>query len=513
MNALSSTGSFFLLDDPNAQRRQTNGSGAGALINVRMMSVRDVAPQGAIREISLQLWDTKNSRKLWGSGSASAGCQNLAMRQCHYFTGSRTPSLTAAIVIPSSTEDRLHSAIAMAGLFGTRLRNPLKLEREHVLTEQQVSKAKEAFDKFIGSVQSNPERREGAYPYYLLHKPGESVYGTVLFFHGFSAKPDQMWRLAQYLFDNGFNVYQPALANHYLTNPDKNWPQVDLKPQWKGPIREKWLQDPVLKGAIDSLGGLTEVTQEQLDFVLNRVMALSPDMDDIVDAINDGDYTAAFKKYFDSTHLKYVEDAEARLKECESLPGPAFSIGLSVGGAAALALGAHQPDKIAKVVAYAPLLRQVGEVARQASLIAGPLDVKRYGWDPNLQFTVGCYAASDVFGSHVLKEADKIASIPTFLMLTENDDSADIPTNKAFNEHLNALSGRSGTPHLQGMYTADMRVPHPMVDPVEVSQNMTNRYWASLYQETFRFLTQGVVNQAQLKSQSQDSSLPAVPPV
>lgn len=49
-----------------------------------------------------------------------------------------------------------------------------------------------------------------------------------------------------------------------------SYAQVDLKPQWKGPIREKWLQDPVLKGAIDSLGGLTEVTQEQVCRILDR---------------------------------------------------------------------------------------------------------------------------------------------------------------------------------------------------------------------------------------------------
>lgn len=81
-------------------------------------------------------------------------------------------------------------------------------------------------DKFVQSIPGNPEKRQGAAPYYLLHKEGESVYGTVLMFHGFSASTSQMCLLAQYLYENGFNVYQPGLCGHYFLNPDKHWPQV-----------------------------------------------------------------------------------------------------------------------------------------------------------------------------------------------------------------------------------------------------------------------------------------------
>ncbi|KAL3699589.1 hypothetical protein R1sor_017611 [Riccia sorocarpa] len=467
-------------------------------------------PQVAMGDISEFCALIKSSGKSLAAASRCGGLKNsLYSREDTSLLWPLSSSTASGPANRSSVSIRS----TMAGSFDVLERKNLKLSREYTLTDSQVSTAKSAFDAFIRSVATNPERREGAYPYYLLHKPGEKVYGTVLFFHGFSNRPDQMWRLAQYLFDNGFNVYQPSIHNHYLLNPDKNWAQVDLKPQWKGPIRQKFLNDPVLKAAIDGIGSINNVTDQQTAYILQRVHALSPDMDDIVEAINDGDYSDKFKKYYDSSHLAYVEDAEARLKECESLPGPAFTIGLSVGGSVALGLAAHRPDKIAKVVAYAPLLKQIGEARRQATLIAGPLDVKESGWDPKLQFTVGCYAATDVFGNHVLKEAGKIAPVPTFLMLTENDDSADIDTNKNFTSQLKQLSGNSGTPHLQSMYTADMRVPHPMVDPIEVSQGMTNRYWVTLYQETFRFLTEGTVNDGQLKRTTPDPSLPKVPPV
>jgi len=52
-----------------------------------------------------------------------------------------------------------------------------------------------------------------------------------------------------------------------------------------------------------------------------------------------------------------------------------------------------------------------------------------------------------------------------------------------------------------------------MVDPTEVSQNMSNRFWQSLYQETFRFLSAKRVNTSNLGSLEQDPDLPIVPPV
>ncbi|KAJ7555636.1 hypothetical protein O6H91_05G047700 [Diphasiastrum complanatum] len=329
--------------------------------------------------------------------------------------------------------------------------------------------SKTSLDNFLHSVQVHPERREGAYPYYLLHNAGDNVYGTVLIFHGLTSKPDQCWRLAQYLFDTGFNVYQPCIAAHYLINPDKNWPQVDLKPQWKQPIREKFLADPVLSQALNAVDTVNNVTQEQLNFVMQRVNELSPDMADIISAINVGDYSEKFQRFYESSHLRYLQESESRLEEVQSLPGPIFTIGLSVGGAVALGLAAAHPDKISKVVAYAPLLRELNEVKRQFSLKAGPLDVKETGWDPRLQFTLGCFAATDVFKNHVNHDGniDTLAHIPTFVALTENDDSADIPTNQQFNARLIARAGRSGTPHLESMYTSSEHVPHPIYDPIE----------------------------------------------
>jgi hypothetical protein len=50
-----------------------------------------------------------------------------------------------------------------------------------------------------------------------------------------------------------------------------------------------------------------------------------------------------------------------------------------------------------------------------------------------------------------------------------------------------------------------------MIEPTEVSQNMSNRYWKSLYQETLRFLTDGDVDYNNLTNVEENADLPSVP--
>ncbi|SRR5579883_1488930 len=378
----------------------------------------------------------------------------------------------------------------------------------------QIDQAKQAIAQYINSIDSNPDHREGAYPYYLFHDPGQPIMGTVLMFHGFSAKPHQMWRLADYLFRNGFNVYQASIAGHPLIHPAKNWPQIDLKPEIANPLKEKASQDPVLQTFIANLSNNPEGAQlnpVQQAAVVARLVSIEPRLLDIVQAIetpNDPD----FDTYFISSHLDYLTNGKARLAEIDSIPGPVYTVGLSVGGAVALSLAAANPDRVQKAVTYAPLLRVYGEQRRQYVNLTGPLDIKEMGWDPNLLFPVGCFTAADRFGSSVVMSPPSIESlkkVPIFMVLTENEDAADIKTNQAFYEETGAE--QDGNRYY--LYRAMDLVPHPMVDPTEVSQNMSNRFWKSLYQETYRFLTTGDVSIPNMGSLDEDPKLPAVPPV
>lgn len=382
-------------------------------------------------------------------------------------------------------------------------------------TAAQLDQTKQAIAAYISRIDQNPDRRAGAYPYYLFHEPGQPIYGTVMMFHGFSAKPHQMWRLADYLFRNGFNVYQPAIAGHVYLNPAKNWAQVDLKPEIAEPLKAKVKHDPVLATYLNNVttnsDGFTRPNGLQRVALIARLLAIEPRLLDIVKAIETPD-DPDFDRYYISTHMNYLIDAEARLAELDAMPGAIFTVGLSVGGAVALGLAAAHPERIKQVVAYAPLLRIYKEERRRYINLSGPLDITESGWDPNLRFPVGCLTAADRFGSSYVLSRDAVRSLqdtPTFLTLTENEDAADIVTNTTF---FDKIGGKDNGNALY-VYPAKDLVPHPMVDPTEVSQGMSNRFWQSLYQETYRFFTTGTVDLTNMSNLGQNSDVPTVPPV
>jgi len=324
-----------------------------------------------------------------------------------------------------------------------------------------------------------------------------------------------MWRLADYLFSNGFNFYQPSIAGHFLIPPDKYWPRVELQPEIANPLRQKVQQDPVLQNFFTNMAtadanSFNSPNPSQQAALVARLLVLEPRLMDIIQAIEKQD-DPDFNKYFISSHMNYLSDAHSRIAELEAMPGPIYTLGLSVGGAVALALAADRPDRVKGVVAYAPLLKIYDQRRRQYVLLAGPLDIRETGWDPNLQFPLGASTATDCFGGFVQdsKNVATLQDIPTFMVLTENEDAADIQTNKDFFKNI----GSEQKGHRFYKYPASDLVPHPMVDPTEVSQNMSNHFWQRLYQETFRFLTTGDVKADHLSKLDQDPNLPAVPPV
>lgn len=382
-------------------------------------------------------------------------------------------------------------------------------------TAAQLDQTRQAIAASIDRIRHHPDQRAGAYPYDLLHAPDQPIYGTVMMFHGFSARPHQLWRLAEYLFRNGFNVYQCTIAGHALLDPARNWAQVDLKPEIAAPLKAKIQADPVLSQYLANImtnpESFTRPNHLQRVALIARLVAIEPRLLDIMRAAeqaNDPD----FDRYFISSHMHYLTAAEAQLADLEAMPGPIFTVGLSAGGAVALALAAAHPERVKQVVTYAPLLRVYGEDRRRYINLAGPLDISESGWDPNLRFPVGCLTAVDRFGSSYVLSPTSVRSLqdtPVFLTLTENEDAADIETNTTF---FDKIGGSANGNYLHLYPTKDL-VPHPMVDPTEISQGMSNRFWQSLYQETYRFLTTGNVDLSNLSNLEQNTDLPAVPAV
>ncbi|MGI8932968.1 MAG: alpha/beta fold hydrolase, partial [Phormidesmis sp.] len=340
-------------------------------------------------------------------------------------------------------------------------------------TEDQLQQTRQRIDAYVQTVASNPDHREGALPYILFHEGNTPTKGTVLMFHGFSARPHQMSRLADYLFRNGFNVYQATLAGHAYRIPDRYWPQVDLKPEILIPLREKVSADPVLQDYLASLAatssaGAVSLSPVQMVGLMARLRQIEPRLSDIVAAI-ERDNDPNFDRYFVSSHLAYLSDAQARLAELAAMPGPIYTVGLSVGGAVALALGAQNPQRVAKVVAFAPLLEVYGETRERYVNLAGPLDIREVGWD-ELQFPLGCFTAANQFGAFV-RNRDNVAALrpkPTLMILTENEDAADIQTSQRFAQSLSraSLFKRYDSHYLYTFPNAAL-VPHPMVDSLE----------------------------------------------
>ncbi|MGB3201322.1 MAG: alpha/beta fold hydrolase [Nodosilinea sp.] len=386
-------------------------------------------------------------------------------------------------------------------------------------TDAQLQATQQRIDAHLQTLASHPDRRQGALPYYLFHPAGTPVQGTVLMFHGFSAKPHQMSRLADYLFRNGFNVYQATLAGHAYCIPDQYWPQVDLKPEILIPLRQKVSADPVLQTYLANMattggGGMASPSPVQMMGLVARLRQIEPRLLDIMAAI-ERENSPEFDQYFVSSHLAYLSDAQARLTELEAMPGPIYTVGLSVGGAVALALAARHPQRVAKAVAFAPLLEVYGETRERYVNLAGPLDIREFGWD-DLQFPLGCFTAANQFGAFVRKP-DNVAALrptPTLMLLTENEDAADIQTNQSFAQSLTCASlFKRYDNHYLYTFPSAALVPHPMVDPLERSQNMSNAYWKPMYQETLRFLGQTEFRASSLEQISEVADLPAVPPI
>lgn len=382
------------------------------------------------------------------------------------------------------------------------------------LTSAQLQQTQQCIDAYIQTIATNPDRREGAYPYYLFHQADTPIRGTVLMFHGFSARPHQMARLADYLYRNGFNVYQATLAGHAYRIADKYWPQVDLKPEILNPLREKVAADPELQqdlaeiSAVDQAGPPSPLKMVR---IVARLRQLEPRLLDIVAAI-ERDQDPDFDRYFVGSHMDYLKDAEARLAELEAMPGPIYTVGLSVGGAVALALGAQHPQRVDKVVAYAPLLEVQGRDRERYVNLAGPLDIREFGWD-RLRFPLGCLTAANRFGAFV-RQKENISVLqpkPTLIVLTENEDAAELKTNQTFNSSLkNGFLFRRYENHFSYTFPTGAGVPHPMVNPDEESQGMKNTYWKPMYQETFRFLAQTAFQGSRLSQYDEDPNLPPV---
>jgi len=376
-------------------------------------------------------------------------------------------------------------------------------------------------------------------PYCLFHVPGRRIFGTVILFHGFNDRPQQQALLAAYLFNSGFNVYNVFLAHQFKWPGTDFWPKTIYKPELVQLIKTK-AENPANASAIASLlPGLQSghFTDEQM-MTLNGIMSPELSVDVLIRAWDNpaGDdfqrlYLAKNNENIEqqpSDFLDYVRDAKARLADLAPMPGPIFVSGLSVGATVALALAeVDGGERIRGAVVHAPWLepedddtakqlKVVGPLDRNITLIGGtyPLRLENH----NTEYSPASAAANMALGMWVRKGdlVDRGRNVPTAFITTEVDNSAD--NGATWNIFGRMNSGYSEGLHYWHQYPRSHNVGHALTDPENYRPDYTspeeggswNRYWRSLYQEMFRFYTQGKIDHDRFLSLGQDNSIPAV---
>lgn len=308
---------------------------------------------------------------------------------------------------------------------------------------------------------SNYRDKFGSEPYLKLHAATDKVKGTVVVFHGFSGMPIQQNPLVDYLFAQGYDVFDASVAGHYKVNV---------------PGRERsFLGSDKLKA-----GGLTP---------LDNTFIAWP-----------------YSDYGRDPVKEYSAEVETTFEIMKTLRTPFFAAGLSAGATQAIGLAASHPKEIKRVVAFAPLLDLEPEKKKQltgaAALIKTGRVVERgewdgwFAWDKSNPFPQGCFWGLQKYGQSLLPRARgfQAEKQQVFLVTTDNEDAADSSQTKRFFD----AAGGAAAGHVFYNYRADQRVPHP-IDALDArSQGMINFYYKTLFQETVRFLERGVVKTERL---------------
>lgn len=428
--------------------------------------------------------------------------------------------------------------------------DPLKVARPTAADLQgAMTKISKHLDRITREVPDSARRRElysaanrgkKMEPYCLFHAPGKAIYGTVVMFHGFNDRPHQQAKLASYLFHNGFNVYNVFLANMLMVEGTDYWPKTVFRQDVLATLLGK-LSAPenqsVLQPMLPRLqtGALTDEDK----IALNRILGPEISLDTMLAAWGEPGGEKWKRLYqthaaseneslVDSAHkadfMDYVRDASERIGELSDIPGPIFVQGLSVGGTVALAAAAADGGRRVKgVVSHAPWLQSIEAKNNLQAMVAGPLDslVGAAGgqypirWDSHrIAFSPASISATLALGSWTASETNvrKLALIPTAQVVTEDEDSAD---NAASGKLQAAFTSNAsiGPLHARVSYPRDLHVRHAITDPENYKDGdpagpSWNRYWRTLYQESFRFYTTGAMSQENLVSRELDPALP-----
>jgi esterase/lipase len=385
------------------------------------------------------------------------------------------------------------------------------------LEDAQENVAKYVYDEVIGKTKDENRRHELGtgevkQPYAMFHAAGKKVYGTVIFFHGFTNRPEEMAPLASYLFHGGMNVYNVFLSQHYRLPGSQFWPQL----KYRGDVVQQILSKPDAPNLIKQYA---EGSQDPNLFPRIQELLAPNFSKEKIDAIYENPDTNSneFKAVFESgpSYRAWLDDGKARINDVLPLPGPIYLVGLSLGANIVLNLAAEDTTgRIGAVVAHAPYLQDKNEDKRNRIKYLGPLANRNEKGDNNAEYSVASAAAQHALAGNLLKQSniDRLTKIPTFIVTTKCDDSADYEYTWKFFASLQSAPNADSR-HAHHAYEEGDNVGHALTDPRDIRGQRTcsgggsgNKFYRTLYQESRRFMLEKRVNYDNLRHEFQDEN-------
>lgn len=254
---------------------------------------------------------------------------------------------------------------------------------------------------------------------------------------------------------------------------------------------------------------------EKLTIVSSEFENMVGNVDSYFNAVEDI-RSQDFDNIFDSSHMRYLDDALEQFGLISSYSGPIYVSGIGLGASIALAVSALRSDRVKRCIAMSPLL-EMHEFLPGAKIPfisnMGPLDLSpAISMYPNSYFPISSLTAAARFGRSIsdgskLKKLFRSGAVNTFFILTEEDDTADLIFS---NDYFYECGGQKAG-HCCFVYPKTHKVPHSMLDPTIPMKGMMNRYYESLYQNCFVYLETGVADNDSLMSSTSDPKLP-IPP-
>jgi pimeloyl-ACP methyl ester carboxylesterase len=179
-----------------------------------------------------------------------------------------------------------------------------------------------------------------------------------------------MSKLAAYLFNSGFNIYNVFLSQHYKVPAKKFWPKLRYR------------------------DGHPSVSKETI------LEAYKNPESDLFKQI----FTEETAAPWEQNHNGWLHDAKRRLEELNELGGRVYVVGLSLGAEVALRLGAEDGgNRIQAVVAHGPYLQAKNPEKRDQIKLAGPFDNQTARIN-DLEFSVATVAAQHALGASLFLE-------------------------------------------------------------------------------------------------------------